>query len=140
MSTFVVSTASILLLLSSVFSPSDGAEGARLDRVIADLKSDIHNETRRLNEVRKKIADERLDLADKVKSLEEEVSARRKKANGLRNLEQEHRTGFARLNEEINYLNEEIDFCSSISSEYRRDMGKRMSVAEEQRLEASSQT
>jgi biopolymer transport protein ExbB len=125
----------ILVALPLSSSKCHAVESSNLGNVIADVRRDIRTETDRLNEVRERIAEERIALARSVESLEDEVSRLRKRADALRELEGEHRSGFARLNEEISHLGDEIDFCSSISSEYRRDMGKRMSVAEERRLQ-----
>ena len=129
---------SATLVLFSIALPwlhSHAVESSGLEAVIADVRRDIQAETDRLNKVRERITQERITLAREVKSLQDEVSTLRNRADALHTLELEHQSGFVGLNEEISYLSKEIDFCSSILSEYRREMGKRMSVAEEQRLE-----
>jgi biopolymer transport protein ExbB len=58
----------------------------------------------------------------------------RKKSDDLHRFQQEKGSAFAALREEGTFLESEVEFVASVSSEYRREMETRAGVAEAQRL------
>jgi biopolymer transport protein ExbB len=124
----------LITLFGFVIYTAGGLKAESLSDAIISLKKDITLATGELKELRKEIAGEKIPLSRKLQKLRKEVVELRKEANVLRSLSRQKDSGFARLKEEVNYLEEEVDFSAAVLTEYRRDMIRRMSSAEEASL------
>ena len=126
------------MLIASLFVseliPSAGHGAEPLSDAVISLKKDITRATGELKDVREEIAGEKIPLSRRLQTLREEVVELRKEDNALRSLSRQKDSGFARLKEEVNYLEEEAAFAAALLIEYRRDMIRRMSSAEEDAL------
>jgi len=111
--------------------PTTGPGEESLSDAIISLKKDISRSTGELKELREEIAAEKIPLSRKMQKLRKEVVELRKEANVLRSLSRQKDSGFAKLKEGVNYLEEEVAFVAALMTEYRRDMIRRMSSAEE---------
>ncbi|MCK4423496.1 MAG: MotA/TolQ/ExbB proton channel family protein, partial [Candidatus Omnitrophica bacterium] len=125
-----------LIFIFLIFNFCATARAESLYKAVLSVKQDIKQETAVLNDIRQQISQERLGLSNKIKTLENEVVALRKKKRVLEDSILQKETGFDRLKAEAGFLREEVAFSSCLVSEYRRDMSRRMSMAEEQRYSA----
>jgi len=122
--------------VSLAFSPTVVAADAPVDlgKAIEETKKDIEQTTLELNRLREKVTQARKPLVGEIRALEHEVAALRKEANELHILQREKESALAALREEVSFLESEVEFAASASSEYRREMETRAGVAEAQRL------
>ena len=118
------------------FSPTVMAADASVDlgKAIQKTRDHIEQTTLELNRMRTKVTEARKPLVREIRALEEEVAALRKKTDDLHKFQQEKESAFAALREEGTFLESEVEFVASVSSEYRREMETRAGVAEAQRL------
>ena len=134
----------LIILIASLFAsgifPTAGPAGETLSDAVISLKKDITLATGELKELRDEIADEKISLSRRLQTLREEVVKLRKEDNALRSLSRQKDSGFARLKEEVGYLEEEVSFAAAMLKEYRRDMIRRMSSAEEASLSEELKT
>ena len=126
----------ILLIISGCLVFESGALAGQLMEAIQEIKRDIETGTENLNGLRAEISGERVALAQKIQALQKETASLRRKTYGLKDFLWQKETGFSQLKQEVNFLKDEVGFSSSLLSEYRRDMTKRMSMAEEEKLQA----
>jgi biopolymer transport protein ExbB len=118
------------------FSPPAMAADAPVDlgKAIEETKDNIEQTTLELNQMRAKVADARKPLVREIRALEEEVATLCKEADELHTLGKEKGSALVGLREEVSFLESEVEFVASVSSEYRREMETRAGVAEAQRL------
>jgi len=105
-----------------------------LSKAILSVKKDIEQVTEELNQQRSRIAAARKPLAGEIQTLESELAILRREASALRKLMWQKETGFNVLKQEAQFLQQEVQFVSSLLLEYRREMGIRAGAAENQGL------
>lgn len=111
---------------------STGGVGATsLSDTIISVNKDIATSIEELKQLREDISGEKIPLAGKLRKLRQEVVELRTEENALCSLAWRRESNFERLKEEVDYLEEEVTFTSALLTEYRRDMIRRMSSAEE---------
>ena len=118
------------------FSPTAIAADAPVDlgKAIEETRENIEQTTLELNQMRARVTTARKPLVREIRALEEEVAALRKEADELQTLGREKGSALVVLREEMSFLESEVEFVASVSSEYRREMETRAGVAEAQRL------
>jgi biopolymer transport protein ExbB len=105
-----------------------------LGKAIQETRDNIEQTTLELNRMRKKVTAARKPLVREIRFLEEEVATLRKKVDRHHTFQREKGSAFTAFREEGTFLESEVEFVASVSSEYRREMETRAGVAEAQRL------
>lgn len=121
------------VLFGGLIAPA--AFGAPLEQAVSATRQDIENQSRALNQLREQISRERTALVQEVQLLESETASLREKAASFRHAKWYRDAGFDQLKDEAEYLNQEVDYASSLIVDFRRSMVKRMHGAETQRFE-----
>ena len=118
--------------LVSVWANSIYANTAHISGAIDVLRTDIRKEAQSLNNVRSKVSMEKVPLVKKTRALEDEVIALRKRVLEQKNARIQDEEAYERLREDVQFSADELQFCSSLINEYRREVASRMSAAEDQ--------
>ncbi|OQX87710.1 MAG: hypothetical protein B6D55_02520 [Candidatus Omnitrophica bacterium 4484_70.2] len=106
-----------------------------LSKIISSTKEENLKQLKKLNELRKEISNQRLSLVNKLKELRAEVKKLREDVYDLKKLRWAKEEHFLHLKEEVEGLREDVKFSSLLIFEYRKNMFKRASLAEEKKFE-----
>jgi biopolymer transport protein ExbB len=107
------------------------ARAAEINTAITETKNQIDQYVNELKRFRAKTAEERIKLNNEISDLQAEVVELRKEDRFLQSFILEKDLGFERLKERANQQQEELRFIYTQTSEFRRSMPKRMSLAQE---------
>ena len=130
----LLSMAVLLGFCMMIISSEAFSRDVDLEKAIVSVKNDIEEVTEKLNTQRAKTAEARKPLVKEIQVFESELAGLRSKANALRKLMWQKESGFNFLRQEAQFLRHEVEFVSSLLSEYRREMSIRVSIAENQIL------
>ena len=105
------------------------ADPVDLGKAMIEVRKEIEKTVTQLNNERAKISDSRIPLVREIRGFEHELASLRNKARALRKIQWQKESSFETLQGEVNILQNEVQFVSSLLSEYRRDMETKMTVA-----------
>ena len=108
---------------------------ARLAESITTTKHDIERASGEFNDLRARIAKERIPLARQIETLQAEVRLLRETARRQDALRRQGEMAHQALREEVQAMEDECRFVQTVLSEYRRSMGTRAGMAETAMLE-----
>ncbi|MCD4813899.1 MotA/TolQ/ExbB proton channel family protein [bacterium] len=121
----------IILFVSCMLATLVSAE-TTVRRTMLQTKQDIDQAVETLTQLRDKHIKEKIKFGKDITALEKKIMPLRKKADQLKALAWQKETGFRQLNEDVDYLKREADFCAAMLNEFRREMGSRMHAPEAQ--------
>lgn len=121
----------ILLLLTGFMFVSASADAADMNAAISTVTADIDRYLTELKDFRRKASRERIKLNNEIKDLQAEVIELRKEDGYLQSFMLEKNLGFERIKTREAQLQEELRYIYTQTSEFRRSMTKRMSLAQE---------
>jgi len=120
-----------LVFLLIILIPTLLFAQASLNEAILSTKKDIEEATVELNKLREEITSQRLKISEELDILREDVLRLREEYRDLkRELEGKD---LEEILKEVNYLEEEIKFSSSLLKEFRREMETHLPIAEVER-------
>ena len=105
------------------------AESVDLSKAISEVKNEIDSATIQLNKERKKVSDSRIPLVKEIRELDGELVSLRNKTQALRKIKWQEGSSFEALREDVDFLQNEVQFVFSLISEYRRGMETRITPA-----------
>ena len=108
---------------------------ANLEKAILSTKKDIEEATAELNKLREEITSQRLKISEELDILREEVLRLREEYKNLKGELEGKDLG--EILKEVNYLEEEIKFSSSLLKEFRREMETYLPAPEVERNSTS---
>jgi biopolymer transport protein ExbB len=120
-----------ILFLTGFVLLNAPAYAADMNTAITTVKSDIDQHLKELKDFRLKASRERIKLNNDINDLQADVVQLRKEDSYLQSFILEKDLGFERIKDRENQLQEELRFIYTQTSEFRRSMTKRMSLAQE---------
>ena len=110
------------------------SNGKRLAAAATTASKNVDDATQALIALRDRIADERLPLAAKMDTLEDEVRSLRGEAERLRTLRYQDDVAREALERDVAQMQDEYTFIFTLLQEYRRSLETRLEVAESELL------
>ena len=120
-----------MILFVSLLCTASLSYAADLSKTMRDMQSKIEQKAEELNSYRARAAKERIELNTSIRELQAHVGELRKEDKILQSFLMEKDLGFERIKEKSSRLSDELRFIYTQLSDYRRNMIKRMSLAQE---------
>jgi biopolymer transport protein ExbB len=119
------------VLVAGLMMMSSNIHAADLTSEISSVQNEIEQYLNKLKEFRSEVSRERVELNNKISELQAEVVHLRKEDSYLQSFMLEKDLGFERVKDKERRLQEELRFIYTQTSEFRRSLPKRLSLAQE---------
>jgi biopolymer transport protein ExbB len=132
---FLIAALSAVLLTTAAFSqaPAPNAEGGKaLGRAGASAEAELARSVAELNQMRERIAGEKVPMAQELTGLEEQVIALRREADRVQRLVDAGALEIGTLQAEMKSRQDELSYIGSLLDEYARSFETRINVGEVQ--------